>query len=304
MQIKHILVATDFSDHAGATFAHAASLARLTGARVTLLTVNETLNNDHPSYRWVEDNLKEMDKHRGRLLEEAKVALERLEVCPSVQVRAGDAAEEICAHAREDRVDLVLMGQRGLCNIKRLVLGRTVRRTLRCTDVPVMVVPPASGVASLPGYGRLLAAADFSSASRFGLRAAIRLAIVLDARVEVMHVLRIPVVAPFQAEIDSWPLVIPEDTRNELRGRLLEEVRAAGGDEGQQRCRCTVTTGYSVAETLVGAAQKVGAALITIPTHGRRRVRDVLFGSTTESVLRLARVPVLVFPVEHMGQRA
>jgi nucleotide-binding universal stress UspA family protein len=117
-----------------------------------------------------------------------------------MQVRAGDAAEEICTQAREHEVDLVLMEQRGLRNVKRLLLGRTVRRTLRRADVPVMVVPPNGQSSELPSYGRLLAADDFSRAGRLGLRGSIDLAVALDAQVEVIHVFRIPVMAPYP----SW----------------------------------------------------------------------------------------------------
>jgi nucleotide-binding universal stress UspA family protein len=58
-----------------------------------------------------------------------------------------------------------------------------------------------------------------------------------------------------------------------------------------------------VAETIVGAARKTGSTLFTISTRGRRPIRDVLFGSTTESVLRLTAVPVLVSPVEYLVDR-
>jgi len=307
MQIRNILIATDFSDEASATYGHAAALANLAGARVTLLTVNEALEHDYRSYRWMTEYLGEADRQRQRLLDEAQAALIRLDVRPTVQVRAGDAAEEICTYAREHQVDLVLMGQRGLRNVKRLLLGRTVRRTLRRIDVPVMVVPLVSTSDGqppdkLPRYGRLLAAADFSRGSRLSLRATIDLAIVMDAQVEVLHVLRIPVMAPYLEGIDSWPLMIPEDTRNELKRKLIEVVTIAGGPEAGQRCRCSVTTGFSVAETIAGAARKVGSALITIPTRGRRSVKEVLFGSTTETVLRLSSVPVLVFPMEYLDE--
>jgi nucleotide-binding universal stress UspA family protein len=300
MQIRHILIASDFSDAARATHVHAAALARVTGARVTVLTVNEALEHEYRSYRWMTEYLGEADRERLRLLDEAKVELGRLELRPTMQVRAGDAAEEICAHAREHRVDLVLMGQRGLRNVKRLLLGRTVRRTLRHLDVPVMVVPPSSDPqAAPPQYKLLLAATDFSAISRVNLRASIDLAITLDARLEVMHVFRVPVMAPHAETLDSWPLSVPEEAREELKSKLVQAVEEVGGLEGARRCRCTVTTGLSVAETITSAARENGAALITVPTRGRRRMREVLFGSTTESVLRLSSVPVLVFPVEH-----
>ena len=76
-------------------------------------------------------------RHHRRGQPPGQLRRQRLEVRPTMQIRAGDAAEEICVYAREHQVDLVLMGQRGLRNVRRLLLGRTVRRTLRRVDVPV-----------------------------------------------------------------------------------------------------------------------------------------------------------------------
>lgn len=310
MQIQTIMIATDFSDEAAGTYPHAAALAKLTGARVILFTVNEALEHDHPAYSWMKDHLREVDRRRLQLIDTTSETLRRLGVRATVQVRAGDAAEELCDYVREHGVDLVLMGQRGLRAVKRLLLGRTVRRTLRRIDVPVLVVPPVDGASSavdeipaLPTYGRLLAATDFTRASRLNLRASIELATVLDAKVEVLHVLRIPMLAPNLGELETWPLVIPEESRDELETQLLAEVSLANTAAGWRRYTCTVTTAYSVAEAIVAAARKLKVSMITIPTRGRRRVREVLFGSTTESVLRLASVPVLVSPVDQLVAR-
>lgn len=46
--------------------------------------------------------------------------------------------------------------------------------------------------------------------------------------------------------------------------------------------------------TLLDIADRVGAELIVVGTHGRRGIARVLVGSVAEAVLREAKVPVLV----------
>jgi hypothetical protein len=60
----------------------------------------------------------------------------------------------------------------------------------------------------------------------------------------------------------------------------------------------------SISETLSELAESAGASLVTISSHGRRNLREMVFGSTTESVLRLIARPVVVFPVEYLVNQA
>jgi nucleotide-binding universal stress UspA family protein len=53
-----------------------------------------------------------------------------------------------------------------------------------------------------------------------------------------------------------------------------------------------------VVDTILAAAEEIGADLIAMPTAGHHGVFDALRGSTTQRVLHEARCPVLAVPVE------
>ena len=51
---------------------------------------------------------------------------------------------------------------------------------------------------------------------------------------------------------------------------------------------------YSVDQTIVDEAQKAGADMIVMVTHGRSRVGKFVFGSHTKNVIIESPLPVLV----------
>ncbi len=52
----------------------------------------------------------------------------------------GDAAEQITAHARKRRCDLIVMGSHGRSNLTNLVMGSVATKVLACSKVPVLLV--------------------------------------------------------------------------------------------------------------------------------------------------------------------
>jgi nucleotide-binding universal stress UspA family protein len=233
--------------------------------------------------------------------------MRRLEVDPAVAVRRGRAAEEICRFTRENEADLLIMGQRGRRSAKPHLLGRTVRRALRDVAVPTMVVPgqerwqDADNRPDMPSYSRLLSAIDFSEASLMSLRATTGLSHALDAGVESVHVLRVAAMTPVVTDIEAWPLMVPREVQVDSERRLIHAVRSAVGEADSGRCKCSVVVGLSAAMSLVDAAANSGCGMIVVPTRARRRLRDVFFGTTTESILRLSEVPVVVMPLEYLA---
>ncbi|MBL9161676.1 MAG: universal stress protein [Planctomycetaceae bacterium] len=58
--------------------------------------------------------------------------------------------------------------------------------------------------------------------------------------------------------------------------------------------KAIVETGQSPSDCIVRYAEKVGAGLIVMPSHGRTGMNHMLIGSVAERVVRHARCPVLV----------
>ena len=141
---------------------------------------------------------------------------------------------------------------------------------------------------------RILVATDFSEHADRALAVAIDFAKRFGATIDLLHVYSVP--TPIAASFAGVPMPTPLPPPDELIGIqrhldvLAESARGAGVD-----CLPATVEGNPRTQILA-EAQKVGADLIVMGTHGRTGFRRVIFGSVAEHVLREAGLPVLVVP--------
>jgi nucleotide-binding universal stress UspA family protein len=147
MNIRSILLPTDFSQCAESALPYAADLARLMKARLLCLHVVETVM---PSvgYAAVAEPLPVADIG-GQLEESATRELPKLgarEECAGLDVEEllvhGDAAGEIVRVARERDIDLIVISSHGRTGWGRMLFGSTAESVVRHAHCPVLVVKP------------------------------------------------------------------------------------------------------------------------------------------------------------------
>jgi len=142
-------------------------------------------------------------------------------------------------------------------------------------------------------YKRILVPVDGSSASKRGLREALRLARGQKARVILLHVAE-----EFFVAQAGEALVYAEQMFRVVRAsgrRLLARAQAAARKQGVgSRTVLLETVARPVADLIVREARKSKADLIVIGTHGRRGMQRVVMGSDAEQVVRTSPVPVLL----------
>ena len=147
-------------------------------------------------------------------------------------------------------------------------------------------------------FRKILVTVDGSDVSRRGLREAIALAADQRATLYLLNV------------VDGMPAAWSHYVGQQFRPRridlLLQGLRASGQrvlDEAQADCRShgqsaeallVDACGRTFAETTLDEAQRVGADLVVLGTHGRDGMARLMRGSDAESLLRRASVPVLV----------
>ena len=154
--MKHILVATDFSESAAAALREAAKLTALSGGRLTLLHVvfgeriTEALLGldalehlavaaDQPGY----DSggvLARLNEKAQQKLDEAVAALPAPPPNIEKVVTEGRASSEIADYASAHDVDLIVMGTHGRGGLGKAFLGSVVDHVIRIAECPVMVV--------------------------------------------------------------------------------------------------------------------------------------------------------------------
>ena len=155
--IGKILYATDMSENSRQAFYYTASLADKYSAEIVTLHVFELLSTSTQlqisgylgAENWEkiqkENEKALMDQIRTSLMAFCEEASVELDACPiqesNVLVRKGIAMEKILETADEVDADLIVMGTHGYGAVKDALMGGTVRRVLRRSDRPVLVVP-------------------------------------------------------------------------------------------------------------------------------------------------------------------
>jgi len=138
---------------------------------------------------------------------------------------------------------------------------------------------------------------DFSAQSKPAFQVACALAQDHQARLIVLHVREVPVVA--YGEFGQLPIELepPEAIREKLDKLIALRRNANVGIEPW------VKIGDPAIEILA-TAQETGSDMIVLGTHGRTGLSRLLMGSVAEQVVRKASCPVLTIktPVKNVGE--
>ena len=141
MHVKNILVPVDYSDNGEAAMAYAVSLARGYDAELHLVHVY-----DQP-FAYVDAGFvgspvpaevppADLDEERARL--------DRVTPDNDVSFRRrlliGSPAEDLVKYAKENAIDLVVMGTHGRTGLTRLLMGSVAEAVVRRSPCPVLTI--------------------------------------------------------------------------------------------------------------------------------------------------------------------
>lgn len=136
----------------------------------------------------------------------------------------------------------------------------------------------------------ILAPTDFSPESRKAIRYAASLAEALGGKIVLLHVIE-PM--PYGGTLDEIPLLLSGEEMNKTARKHLKTLCEEESIPAELVKRMHVRNGPAFPEIL-DEAKATGADMIVIATHGYNALTRVIFGSTTERVVRHAKCPVLV----------
>jgi nucleotide-binding universal stress UspA family protein len=141
MELKKILVPTDFSDHSDQALRWGASLAEKYGAQMLLLhvippAIEEVSTQGSAS----EEIIMPLETRvEAQLFEIARTNLHD-NIPVEVKIAVGKPAEELLRVARQEAVDLIVMGTHGHTGLAHALLGSTAETVLRTAPCPVFTV--------------------------------------------------------------------------------------------------------------------------------------------------------------------
>jgi nucleotide-binding universal stress UspA family protein len=295
IEIRRILCPIDFSDHSRRALDNAIAIARWYEARVTVLHVFSpapvpAMAPGHVVFEPI--ILTAVD--RDQLLADTKAFAERDDasgVAIEAVVREGTTTGEILDQATSMKADLLVIGTHGRSGFERFLLGSVAEKVLRRASCPVMTVPKRLPEAVQVLYKRILCPVDFSDSSLRALAYAVSLAQEADGQLVVLHVVAHEFELTAGMDYDAGMTVRNFlETREQALQQRLQEIVAGAPDFS--RIESLTTHGKPWREVLRVAAER-GSDLIAMGVQGRGVADLLLFGSTTQHVVREASCPVL-----------
>lgn len=273
VELRKVLVATDFSAPAGAAIARAGQLANQHDARLGVVHVlPDELEVDQNR---VSDALRE---HAVRFAGSAPA---------DIAVRRGTVAAEIVTEAVASDADLVVVGAHGGDWLADLFLGSTAENVVRQSIVPVLLVKQTPTAA----YRSVVLAVDESAASvaaaRFGGR--------LTPGAEHFAVHVCTVVGETLMRVYGASEAQIEQLRRVSTAEVHSEITRLAATFTPRPKEVFIAAGHPPTR-LVEQCDSRCADLVVTGTGARPPAAYALLGSVAQHVMRQARCDVLVVP--------
>jgi nucleotide-binding universal stress UspA family protein len=290
--LNRVLCPTDFSDFSAAAATYAAALAATYRATLRLLHVTTPFPIVAPFLDVPGDpRLFETQREQAdRALNAEAARLRSASVTVDTEVRDGSSVAEILAAARDFDADVIVLGTHGRGGFERLVMGSVTEKVLRKSACAVLTVP-CGVIGREPGavrWERILCAHDGSAASQHGVDYAVSLAERTGARLFLLGVVES---VPYGGDFTS-PEYSAFRKERERHAVIALDLALEPGVRSRLRVDDRVVYGKPSQQILQVAAQEQ-PDLIVMGIHGRGALDLLMFGSTTNHVVRHAEQPVL-----------
>jgi nucleotide-binding universal stress UspA family protein len=143
--IKNILVATDFGEASDSALSYGRELAGRFGATLHVLNVVEnfyvTTFGAETYAAFVPDMQRELETTARKRLDELLIDSDSSgPATRPVVTTSGSPAYAIVDYARENRIDLIVMGTHGRGALAQLMMGSVAERVVRIASCPVLTV--------------------------------------------------------------------------------------------------------------------------------------------------------------------
>lgn len=287
---------TDFSEHA---LAAAISIAKRSGAAISLATVEVPPPMAFPDVNFLEPLVNAELAYLDLVADRVRDAgIEDV----SVDVLTGNAPEALEMHRTGIGARLTVMATHGRGPLSRAWLGSVADAFVRSTSAPVLMVRPRedaeADLAELPTFEHVMLTLDGSQLSESAIDPATSVTRLFGARLTLVRVVEYPhetesVYLPDAIEAIQERL---EQSREATHAEL-ERVAARLAKEGVEVGRDARVVNHAPAGIL-DVAEELDVDLIVMASHGRGGLGRAVLGSVTDKVLRGSGRPVLIVRAE------
>lgn len=288
---KRILTAVDFSDLSSLALKYAAVGAFHFNADLIVMHAERI---EVPPYILADDYerlLSELEKRRQRAEDFLADyvhrvlgnAAERLNIL--YLIVEGHPADAILQASETEKAELIVMGTHGRTGWQRFRLGSVTETVVRGTKVPVFVVRQkerefidVNDPTAVPKLTKILCPVNFTETAKLALNYAAAIAVRFKAHLTALY-------------IDEEGKTDREKASDELCRWFPDEVTT------QCSVEPIVLSGHA-ANQIIAFAQEGDFDLLVIGAERKPFLHSILFGTTTETILRASPIPILVVPAQ------
>ena len=281
--LKKLLVCADGSDYSQVCCRYAAWIAERTGASIELLYLTDLRQFEVPlvadlsgslgiqPYQDVLTHLQEMEKRKATVIEKnAREIFDKEGMKNPIRFHHHTGLLVDCLEDFEKDVDLVLLGKRGEnADYATAHLGSNMERVIRASSKPTLTTSRKF----IP-IAKILLAYDGGESCQKALQFLCENEALSDQELHIVMV--------SENEDDKAAFENVEQAKSIAKGRKGTNV-------------FQILNG-NVEDRIARYVDKEEMNLLVMGVYGHRRIRYLLIGSTTTTVIRACRIPVLCFP--------
>jgi nucleotide-binding universal stress UspA family protein len=282
VNIRNVLIATDFSRHSSHILHAGMSFCHVRGARAFILYVlpSEQFALAGPEACAAARDAVQRDLEALEHKMRTEYGYERgkdYELLTS----EGDVVESVLQCAHEKNIDLIALGTHGRTGLSKALLGSVAESIFRHSEIPVLTVGPNARHLPPSGPKRLLVPIDFTAVSQHSASYACGLAREHQAELVLMHVIGDVPARGALADLDVL--------KHGVEQRLAEFVPC---DAKPGHLKLIVECG-SLVPTILKTAFELKPDLMVLGAHEYPHLRDQFRRKPAYELVREAPCPVL-----------
>lgn len=277
--MKKIIIPVDFSDHSEYALKTAAKLAKKHDAELLVLHMLEmsdimlTTSEGFQSQKAAFFLQIAEQKLEGFLKKDYLNDLKVTSIIKHFKVFS-----EVNDVALKNDADLIVMGSHGSSGMAEFFVGSNTERVVRNANIPVLVVK--NNVSDV-NFNVVAFACSFSEETIKPYLNAVKMFDKIDAKFYLVHV-NLPN-DRFMSSLEIEQKAVNFFTKAERNLTKMKDVH--------------YVCDYTVEEGVLNCANKIGADLIIVPTHGRKGLAHFFEGSIGEDVANHSTLPVMTFKI-------
>ncbi len=282
VNMKNILVPTDFSEVAGAAFDFAYGLAKANEGNLKVIHVSHpSFDTANPMGTYIPGSFEGIKRDQlaqflTRLPAEKEGQEETHTVSLASEVVIGFASEEIIRYSKEADVDMIVMGTTGEGGFLNKLVGSVSSRVAQQAWCPVMLIPQGHKKTS---FNNILYASNHQAIDEVMIREMIDFALLHEANIHLLHV-KENAKANFKVIQQAFEQIVMTSAPNLSYQYTVVESKSAY--QGIQRY-----------------IQQHDIDLLSVVTAHRGFVEDLFHKSLTKKLVFNLNIPLLVM---HMDQ--